>query len=63
MPVKPQPEYIKCRSCGWSVIFAPISDVLVTERPYECPECSGSQLTFKPAKSINSIIRRIFGGA
>ena len=52
MPIKPRPRRYYCPKCGWSVMFAPESDVLVEPIPQQCPKCHNPELDSRPANAL-----------
>jgi Zn finger protein HypA/HybF involved in hydrogenase expression len=56
MPVKPLPQRIECRHCGWHTVFAPDSDVLSESPPRICEKCGSTDLTWSPAPGLRNAV-------
>ncbi len=59
MPIKPQPELIRCPKCDWKIVHAPQSDALIEPRPDVCPKCGNEELEVKPAGILDAAISPI----
>ncbi len=58
--IKPQPYKITCKSCDWSKLFAPQSDVIMPgDRPKKCPKCGSEQLNYKQQNTVTSLLTRL----
>ena len=62
MPIKPKPAKYTCHKCGWSKIFSPASDAIMSwEHAENCPECGNKELDKTPVKTLKETINDFLG--